>query len=175
MRNRLRENIRCSGSPDHDGRHGLSVGPPDHRPSLPSESAQEDQSHLYLRARLCRLARSAGLADPKPRWFQYDTEVFRVGQSDAGGLHPVDPHGLSRAGEEGVRPHPRPRLVYDRCLCLLSYGEQHSFRPASSRGLCHWRRRGTGYRSVVHGLAEEDARWGLGVMQPMVHRVAFCC
>lgn len=79
MRNRLRENIRCSGSPDHDGRHGLSVGPPDHRPSLPSESAQEDQSHLYLRARLCRLARSAGLADPKPRWFQYDTEVFRVG------------------------------------------------------------------------------------------------
>ena len=56
MRNRLRENIRCGGSPDHDGRHGLSVGPPDHRPSLPSESAQEDQSHLYLRARLCRLA-----------------------------------------------------------------------------------------------------------------------
>lgn len=50
MRNRLRENIRCGGSPDHDGRYGLSVGPPDHRPSLPSESAQEDQPHLYLRA-----------------------------------------------------------------------------------------------------------------------------
>ena len=29
MRNRLRENIRCGGSPDYDGRHGLSVGPPD--------------------------------------------------------------------------------------------------------------------------------------------------
>lgn len=90
MRNRLRENIRCGGSRDHDGRYGLSVGPPDHRPSLPSQPTQEDQPHLYLRARLCRLARPAGLADPKPRWFQYDMEVFRVGQSDAGGLHPVD-------------------------------------------------------------------------------------
>lgn len=76
MRNRLRENIRCSGSPDHDGRHGLSVGPPDHRPSLPSESAQEDQPHLYLRARLCRLARSAGLADPNPDGFNTIWKYF---------------------------------------------------------------------------------------------------
>lgn len=175
MRNRLRENIRCGGSPDHDGRYGLSVGLPDHRPSLPSESAQKDQSHLYLRARLCRLARPAGLADSEPRWLQYDMEIFRLGQSDAGGLHPVDPHGLSRAGEEGVRPHPRPRLVYDRRLCLLPHGEQYSFRLASCRRLCHWRRSGTGYRSVVHGLAEKDARWGQGVMLPMAHSVAFRC
>lgn len=175
MRNRLRENIRCGGSPDHDGRYGLSVGPPDHRPSLPSQPAQEAQPHLYLRARLCRLARPAGLADPKPRWFQYDMEIFRVGQSDAGGLHPVDPHGLSRAGEEGIRPHPRPRLVYDRCLCHLPHGEQYCFRLASCRGLCHWRRSGTGYCSVFHGVDEEDACWGQGVMRPMVHRVAFRC
>lgn len=56
MRNRLRENIRCGGSPDHDGRYGLSVGPPDHRPSLPSQPTQEAQPHLYLLARLCCLA-----------------------------------------------------------------------------------------------------------------------
>lgn len=42
-------------------------------------------------------------------------------------------------------------------------------------GLCYWRRRGAGYCSVVHGVAEEDACWGQGVMQPMVHRVAFRC
>ena len=71
----------------------------------------------------------------------------------------LNPHGLSRAGEEGIRPHPRPRLVYDRRLCLLPHGEQYCFRLASCRGLCHWRRRGTGYRSVVHGVAEEDACW----------------
>lgn len=123
MRNRLRGNIRCGGSPDHDGRYVLSVGPPDHRPSLPLSQRKKINRILYLRARLCRLARPAGLADPKPRWFQYDMEVFRVGQSDAGGLHPVDPHGLSRAGEEGIRPHPRPRLVYDRRLCFLPHGE----------------------------------------------------
>lgn len=47
MRNRLRGNIRCGGSPDHDGRHGLSVGPPDHRPSLPL-SQRKKINRIYI-------------------------------------------------------------------------------------------------------------------------------
>lgn len=160
MRNRLRENIRC----------GVIV----QKYHTSAFSRCKILIHLLWRDDH-RGPRGAGLADPKPRWLQYDMEVFRVGQSDVGGLHSVDPHGLSRAGEEGIHPHPRPRLVYDRRLCLLPHGEQYCFRPASCRGLCYWRRRGTGYCSVVHGVAEEDACWGQGVMQPIVHRVALRC
>lgn len=68
-----------------------------------------------------------------------------------------------------------PALFIDRRLYILPHGEQYCFRLASCRGLCYWRRRGTGYCSVVHGVAEEDACWGQGVMQPMVHRVALRC
>lgn len=119
----------------------------------------------------------------RSRGYNVDVGLVELGGKDENGkfvrkqleVDFVDPHGLSRTGEEGIHPHPRPRLVYDRRLCLLPHGEQYCFRPASCRGLCYWRRRGAGYCSVVHGVAEEDACWGQGVMQPIVHRVALRC
>lgn len=63
MRNRLRENIRC----------GVIV----QKYHTSAFSRCKILIHLLWRDDH-RGPRGAGLADPKPRWFQYDMEIFRV-------------------------------------------------------------------------------------------------
>ena len=92
----------------------------------------------------------AGVADKQSRRLQCRLEILRVGQPDAGRLHPVDPYRLSGLAQEAIYHHPGARTLHDGQLHRVLLHLQTGSQCRSHGGLEHGcRHTGGGSRLVL--------------------------